>query len=140
MTTYDEIYNRCARYLTDFELAEISQEDADTIFHEWMVGAISKFRKCKNDLSDRDDELRVFNVDLLDIEKEILAVMMAREWLAPQLNSALITKQVFGGKEEKYYSQAAHLSSLENRDEKLKLDAQKLSRDYSYTYGSYWEA
>lgn len=101
MTTYDEIYNRCARYLTDFELAEISQEDADAMFHEWMVGAISKFRKCKNDLSDRDDELRTFNIDLLDVEKEILAVMMAREWLAPQLNSALITKQVFGGKEEK---------------------------------------
>ena len=100
-TCYDEIYNRGARYLTDFDLAQLPQEDADAMFHEWMIGAISKFRKCKSDLSNRDDELRTFNIDLLDVEKEILAVMMAREWLAPQLNSALITKQVFGGKEEK---------------------------------------
>ena len=100
-TSYDEIYNRCARYLTDFDLAQLPQEDADAMFHEWMIGAISKFRKCKSDLSNRDDELRTFNIDLLDVEKEILAVMMAREWLAPQLNSVLITNQVFGGKEEK---------------------------------------
>ena len=138
-TSYDEIYNRCARYLTDFELAAIPQEDADAMFHEWMIGAIAKFRKCKNNLSDRDDELRTFNVDLLDIEKEILAVMMAREWLAPQSNSALLTKQVFAGKEEKYYSQAQHLSSLETRDEKLKLEAQKLHRDYTYGNNSYLE-
>lgn len=139
MTSYDEIYKRCARYLTDFDLAQLPQEDADAMFYEWMIGAISKFRKCKSDLSDRDDELRTFNIDLLDVEKEILAVMMAREWLAPQLNSTLITKQVFGGKEEKYYSQAAHLSSLETRDENLKLEAQKLHRDYTYGNNSYLE-
>lgn len=139
MTSYAEIYDRATRYLTDFDLAAMSDTDLEDTLHGYLVSAISNFRRCKNDLSDRDDEIRQFNTDLLDVEKEILAILVARAWLQPQINSTLLTAQVFSDKEQKYYSQAAHLSELLNLDEKLKLDAQKLSRDYSYSFGSYWE-
>ena len=107
------------------------------MFHGYLISAIPKFRKCKNDLSDRDDELRQFNVDLLDVEKEILAILVTREWLQPQLYSALLTKQVFSDKEQKHYSQASHLSELRALDETLKIEAQKLSRDYTYGNSEY---
>ena len=139
MTSYAEIYDRATRYITDFDLAAMSDTDLEDTLHGYLVSAISNFRRCKNDLSDRDDEIRQFNTDLLDVEKEILAILVARAWLQPQINSTLLTAQVFSDKEQKYYSQAAHLSELLNLDEKLKLDAQKLSRDYSYSFGSYWE-
>lgn len=139
MTSYAEIYDRATRYLTDFDLAAMSDTDLEDTLHGYLISAISNFRRCKNDLSDRDDEIRQFNADLLDVEKEILAILVARAWLQPQINSTLLTAQVFSDKEQKYYSQAAHLSELLNLDEKLKLDAQKLSRDYSYSFGSYWE-
>ena len=133
-TSYEEIYNLAANKITDPEIALLSQEDIEELFHGYLISAITKFRKCKNDLSNRDDELRQFNVDLLDVEKEILAILVAREWLQPQLYSALLTKQVFSDKEQKYYSQSSHISELRALDETLKIEAQKLSRDY--TYGS----
>lgn len=133
-TSYEEIYNLASNKITDPEIALLSQEDIEELFHGYLISAIPKFRKCKNDLSNRDDELRQFNVDLLDVEKEILAILVAREWLQPQLYSALLTKQVFSDKEQKYYSQSSHISELRSLDETLKIEAQKLSRDY--TYGS----
>lgn len=131
-TSYEEIYNLASNKITDPEIALLSQEDIEELFHGYLISAIPKFRKCKNDLSNRDDELRQFNVDLLDVEKEILAILVAREWLQPQLYSALLTKQVFSDKEQKYYSQSSHISELRALDETLKIEAQKLSRDYTY--------
>ena len=133
-TSYEEIYNLASNKITDPEIALLLPEDIEELFHGYLISAIPKFRKCKNDLSNRDDELRQFNVDLLDVEKEILAILVVREWLQPQLYSALLTKQVFSDKEQKYYSQSSHLSELRALDETLKIEAQKLSRDY--TYGS----
>ena len=136
-TSYEEIYNLAANKITDPEIALLLPEDIEELFHGYLISAIPKFRKCKNDLSDRDDELRQFNVDLLDVEKEILAILVVREWLQPQLYSALLTKQVFSDKEQKYYSQSSHLSELRALDETLKIDAQKLSRDYTYGNSEY---
>lgn len=131
-TSYEEIYNLAANKITDPEIALLLPEDIEELFHGYLISAIPNFRKCKNDLSNRDDELRQFNVDLLDVEKEILAILVVREWLQPQLYSALLTKQVFSDKEQKYYSQSSHISELRALDETLKIDAQKLSRDYTY--------
>ena len=139
-TSYEIIYDRATRRLTDFDLAAMSDVDLEDTLHGYLVSAISQFRRCKNDLSDRDDELRQFNTDLLDVEQEILAILVARAWLQPQLQSTLLTAQVFSDKEQKYYAQSNHLSTLMELDEKLKLEAQKLSRDYSFSSGSYWEA
>ena len=136
-TSYEEIYNLAANKITDPEIALLLPEDIEELFHGYLISAIHKFRKCKNDLSNRDDELRQFNVDLLDVEKEILAILVVREWLQPQLYSALLTKQVFSDKEQKYYSQSSHLSELRALDETLKIEAQKLSRDYTYGNSEY---
>ena len=136
-TSYEEIYNLAANKITDPEIALLSGDELEELFHSYLTSAISQFRKCKNDLSDRDDELRQFNTDLLDVEKEILAILVARQWLQPQLYSALLTKQVFSDKEQKYYSQSSHLSGLRALDETLKIEAQKLSRDYTYGNSEY---
>ena len=138
-TPYDVIYKWALRKIEDPSLVQWPDDVLDEELHGWMLSAIAKFRQCKNDLSDRDDELRCFNSDLLLIEQEILAVMMAREWLAPQLNSVNVTRQVFGGKEEKFYSQAAHGDFLNERDEKLKLEAQQLHRDYTYMDNDFFD-
>ena len=131
-TPYDTIYKWALRKIEDPDLAQWAEEDLENELHGWMLSAIAKFRQCKNDLSDRDDELKCFNSNLLLIEQEILAVLMAREWLAPQLNSVNLSRQVYSGKEEKFYSQSAHGEFLSSRDESLKLEAQQLHRDYTY--------
>jgi hypothetical protein len=139
MTSYETIYKWALRKIDDPSLAQWAEEDLENELYGWMLSAIAKFRQCKNNLSDRNEEQKQFNVDLLLIEQEILAILMAREWLAPQLNSVNLTSQVFGGKEEKFYSQAAHLDALSERDEKLKLEAQQLHRDYTYMDNDYFD-
>lgn len=133
-TLYSTVYNRALAKIQDYDLANLPDRDLEEMLHGWLMSAIAKFRQCKNDLSDRDEELRQFNVDLEDEEIEILAIMVVREWLAPQVHSALLTKQIFGGKEENYFSQSAHLKQLMDKDASLRVEAQKLSRDYTYNH------
>lgn len=139
MTSYEIIYTKCLSKIEDPTLAMLPEEDLESILHGWMLSAIAKHRKCINNLSDRDEELKQFNIDLTDLEVEILGILMAREWVSSQLLSVTNTLQVFSGKETNYYSQAAHLKELQALDEKLRLEAQQLSRDYTYTDNEYFD-
>lgn len=139
MTSYATLYKRCLAKIEDPVLAMMSDEDLKDILHGYLVSAIAKHRVCEHDLSDRDDELMQFNSDLSDIELEIVAILMAREWVSQQLLSVTNTLQVFSGKETTYYSQAAHLKELQALDEKYRLEAQQLSRDYTYAKNEYFD-
>ena len=139
MTSYETIYNTALSKITDPQLAMLPEEDLEDMLYGWMRSAIAKHRKCTSDLSDRDEELKQFNADLTDLEVEILGVLMAREWVSSQLLSVTNTLQVFSGKETNYYSQAAHLKELQALDEKLRLEAQQLSRDYTYANSEYFD-
>lgn len=101
MTSYNTVFNRFTQKITDYKLLKLSDDDVRQMMTGWLTSAVSKFRRCENDLSLRDDEIQTFKIDLLDIEIEILALLMIGEWLEPQLNSELYTSQFFGGKEEK---------------------------------------
>ena len=139
MTLYSTLYKRCLAKINDPTLAMLDDDDLTSMLHGWMVSAIAKHRKCEHDLSDRDDELGQFNFDLSDLEGEVLGILMAREWVSQQLLSITNTMQVFSGKETNYYSQAAHLKELQALDEKLRLEAQQLSRDYTYINNEYFD-
>ena len=138
-TPYETIYNRALSKLEDPTLVMLPEEDLEDMLHGWMLSAIAKHRKCEHDLSDRDEELKQFNSDLSDLELEIISLLMCREWVSQQLNSVTLTLQVFSGKETNYFSQAAHLKELIALDDKWRLEAQQLSRDYTYTNNDYFD-
>jgi hypothetical protein len=132
-TPFSVLYESCLSKITDPTLLQLPEEDFENILHGWLISAAAKHRTCTHDLTDRDEELKQFNVNLTDLEIEILSILMAREWVSGQINSVTLTRQAFSGKETKYYSQAAHLDELITLDNKWKLEAQQLSRDYTYT-------
>lgn len=139
MTSYEIVYSRCLAKLEDPTLLQIPEEDLECLLHDYMLSAIAKHRKCEHDLSDRDDELRQFNSDLTDLEIEILAILMLREWISVRLHSVTNVLQVFSGKETKWFSQAAHIAELRAMDEALRLEAQQLSRDWTYANNDYFD-
>ena len=139
MTQYSTLYEKCLSKIEDPQLAMLPEEDLENILHGWLMSAIAKHRKCTNDLSDRDEENKKFKSTLTDLEIEILGILMCREWVSGQLNSVVNTLQVFSGKETKYYSQSAHLAELQALDDKWRLEAQQLSRDYTYTDNEYFD-
>lgn len=138
-TPYETIYNCALSKIEDPTLAMLPEEDLENMLHGYLMSAIAKHRKCEHDLSDRDEELKQFNFDLSDLEMEILSILMVREWISQRLNSVTNVMQVFGGKEEKWFSQASHIKELREMDDRLRLEAQQLSRDYSYIDNDYFD-
>ena len=139
MTQYSTLYEKCLSKIEDPTLAMLPEEDLEKMLYGYMISAIAKHRKCEHDLSDRNEELKEFKSELSELEQEILAILMVREWISQQLHSVTLTLQVFSGKESKYYSQSAHMAELRELDERLKLEAQHLSRDYTYTDSEYFD-
>lgn len=125
-TPYETLYNRALAQITDPLLVHILPEDLDSMLHDWLMNAIIEPVVGDYDFSDRDDELRQFNFDISERDQRILSIHMVRSWLAPQIASVALTHQVFGGKEEKYYSQSSHLSEMRALDDDLQRKADLL--------------
>ena len=139
MTQYSTLYNRALAQITDPLLATLPEEDFENMLHDWMMDAIVEPLVGEYDFSNRDDELKQFNFDISDRDQKILAIHMVRGWLRPQIASVTLTHQVFGGKEEKYYSQSAHLTEMRNLDADLQHQADILFCRGTYLDNEYFD-
>ena len=137
-TPYEKIYNRFSQKITDFNLTEVDDYSLDEMLQSWLNSSIVRIRKCQHDLSKRDDEIQEFEEDLSDLEIELLAMGMVISWLDQSLNSTELTLMMIGGKEEKYYSQAAHIQELRNLREITLLEMNRLHNYFTYTNSSYF--
>lgn len=138
-TPYSAIYKRFLQKITDYKLLSLPEEDVEEILYGYLTSSIVKFRTIKSDLSKRDDEAQCFEDTLLDVEVEILALQMVCEWVEPQLNNELYTKQFIGTKEEKFFAQSNHLEKLQTLRNDAELRSKKLRRDYSYQNSDYFK-
>lgn len=83
------------------------------------------FKKDINELVDRE-----FLID-------ILSRLMLVAWYEPRINSVKIVNQMFGGKEENFYSQSNHLTAVETRKSNEEKIINKKIRDRSRRHNSY---
>lgn len=135
-TPYEKIYERFLNSVTDFNLAELDDHTLNEMLKDWLHKAVVRTRT-SNSLS-RDNENEVFNSDLSDLDIELLALGMKLAWLDQTLGSTELTLQFIGGKEEKWFSQSAHISELRALREDTKLEMQKLHSYNTYTNNSYF--
>ena len=136
-TPYEKIYERFLNSVTDFNLAELDDNTLDEMLRDWLHKAIVRTRT-SSDLS-RNDDMDVFNNDLSDLDIELLSLGMKLAWLDQTLASTELTLQFIGGKEEKWFSQAAHISELRALREDTKLEIQKLHSYNTYVNNSYFD-
>ena len=137
-TSYEKIYNRFGQKMTDFNLADVDDYSLSEMLLGWLNSSVVRIRKCEHDLSLRDDEMLEFTEDLSDLEVELLAMGMLDAWLSQYLNSTENVLQFIGGKEEKYYSQASHISEVRTLREQNLLEMNRLHNYYTYTNNSYF--
>ena len=133
--------------ITDYEFLRLPKETAYEFMNEWVTAALSKpyVRKLFSEIEVSDDTLEITcelnnSVDEFfdkNFVEEILAEGAAIEWLQPRVTSTTNISQFFGGKEEKYYSQAAHLTAVMELLDKLKVAQRKEIRDFGYQFNSY---
>jgi hypothetical protein len=143
MTSYAEIFNLALRKCDDPSLAQWPEEDLSNELYGWLQSTIAKLPQIRSETAERDSfnplnaDTIGFANDLSDMTKEVLALGMAREWLAPQIASTTLTWQRYSKKEG--YSQKEHLSGLMELDEKYRLEIRKLLRDNTYIDSEYFD-
>lgn len=135
-TPYESVYGRFLNSVTDFNLAEFDDYTLNEMLKDWLCKSIVRVRT-SSDLS-RNDESEVFNNDLSDLDIELLSLGMKLAWLDQTLSSTELTLQFIGGKEEKWFSQAAHIAELRGLRDDTKLEIQKLHAYNTYTKNSYF--
>ena len=135
MTPYFNIYKRFLRKITDYGLAELSNENMEDIMNGYLDSAISLFVKCKKDLSNRDDEKQTFNEDLTDAEQEIIAKLLVVEWIEPQINSIMNLQPILNDHDFETYSQANFLKVKLELKTDLKSELDNLIVNYTYDNG-----
>ena len=135
MTPYFNVYKRFLRKITDYGLAELSNENMEDIINGYLDSATSLFVKCKKDLSDRDDEKQTFNEDLTDTEQEIIAKLLVVEWIEPLINSIMNLQPILNDHDFEIYSQANFLKVKLELKTDLKSELDNLIVNYTYDNG-----
>lgn len=136
-TPYENVYGRFLNSVTDFNLVELDDYTLNEMLKDWLCKAIVRTRT-SSDLS-RNDKDEAFNNDLSDLDIELLSLGMKLAWLDQTLSSTELTLQFIGGKEEKWFSQAAHIAELRGLRDDTKLEIQKLHAYNTYTKNSYFD-
>lgn len=80
-TSYERIYDNVLPKFRSWEIPLMSEDEVRECLHDYLVPAITRFHVCRKDLSDRNDEIGEFNVELSDIEVEILSNFLLIEYL-----------------------------------------------------------
>lgn len=146
-SNYEEVYSRFLTRITDYKFLELKEDIVYSMMNNWMRATLAKpyVRRLFSSLS-LDDEIMKFDYKLKnpvddwsdeEFVYEIISNGMVIEWLEPQVKSVLNISQMFGGKEQKFYSQSNHLSELKDMLETEKTNLRKMIRDRGYVNNSY---
>lgn len=123
--TYDEIFSSFLSSVKDHNLSLLEESDANDLMEEWLRKGVSKSyikRLFFSSTLDTENKLFVFELkhpsleesdsDQTDFVKEVVCKAMLIEWCEPQVKNSVNLSQFFGSKEQKWFSQAQHLTQL----------------------------
>lgn len=140
MTSYETIFTRFLRKIDDVELArqiELYSDLAEEDMIGWLHSAVARIGCIEHESITLNDEDKCVEEDLSEVELEFYSLGMKVEWLTPIVESRVNLAQMFGGKEEKFFSQSNHLSELREQLYQDKLEIRKMRRDHGYRYNDY---
>ena len=148
--SFDEIVSYFLGSITDYDIAEFEEDDANTLFLEYLKKAIAKtyVNHIFDDFSITTDEDNATTITC-ELERSVnstldqyfvltvLAKAMVVEWLEPQVKSKLNISQYFSGKERNFYSQSAHLEEIKSLYDETVVELRRLIEDRGAFYNSY---
>lgn len=137
-TPFNEVYELFLEKISDYLLPSLTNEEISEFCHGKLISSIPKVRQLENPLDKYDDASGYFDDELLQIEKEMIALQMVSEWVEPQLNNTLLTRQFIGTKDEKFYAQKNQIEALRDLRDDAMFRSQKLRRNYRYQNNDYF--
>lgn len=132
-TPFQDVYDFFLSKISDYSFINLTEEELEAVLESYLKKAITRFKKCRQDLNDRDDTLKMFNIDLTDEEKNILAHLMIVEYLTPQLLVAELLRQTLNTREFRLYSQANHIKEVKELRDKINEECEQMMIDYTYS-------
>ena len=112
-TPYEKLYENLLPKFRSYEIPLMSTEEVKDYLHDFLIPAISRFHVCRKDLTDRDDILQRFNVELSDIEVEILSNYLLIEYINSEyIRTPTLLKVQMPSNDFKVFSPANFLDKL----------------------------
>ena len=138
--SYDLFTSAFLSKIEDRDLLQLSGYDAQEEVDGYMKRSCARFNKiCHYDLTDRDDNIREFMIDIPDDEiddiVDIVTEGMIVQWLKPQFFRAEHYKNVLNTRDFTSYSEAELLYRVTNAYETARKNFTFMMRQYSYDYG-----
>lgn len=145
--TYNQIYSRLFSKIEAYDFIELSEDDLNELLCDWIHSASANpyVRRLFKTFS-LDDEIQEISYEIkysvdefsdAEFVTEVLALGVVVAWLEPKINSINNVAQMFGSKEEKFYSQSAHLSELQNLLNSCKKQQRRMIADRGYAWNTY---
>ena len=144
---YNRIYSRLFSKIEAYDFIELTEDVLNEFLCNWIHSASANpyVRRLFTSFN-LNDEIQEINYEMkysvdnfTDIEfvTEILTLGVVIAWLEPKINSINNIAQMFGSKEEKFYSQSAHLSELQNLLNNCKKQQRRMIADRGYAWNTY---
>lgn len=131
-THYSEVDNLFLSKITDDFLLSMDESQIQNLLDVYRFSAGVKFKKCKK-ISNRNEDLRIFNEKLTDEELEILSNLMVLEWIKPRVNSIELLEPAMSTKDYQTFSNANHLNSLQALLKSTRNDVDRMIVSYTYS-------
>lgn len=134
-TPFYNIHNMFLSEIKDYTLLDFDVEDREEILNDLRIKAETQFKQCKNNLSDKDEELKQYNLDLTIEEQLIIAILMKKFWMSDKIYNLSLLEQKMTPKDWKLTSQAEHLLRLTVLMKELNSEVSRMIVDYTvYAY------
>ena len=141
----DDVYSSFLDKVTDFDIANYEEDIQKELLTGYLKGALSiPYLRAIFTTITIDDYEETINYTLKTEDGcdeqfilELLSKGMVIKWLEPQVKSKVNIAQMFGGKEQKWFSQATHLSEIKSLLENERIELNKLIRDRGSIYNPY---
>lgn len=145
--SYEDIFSDFLGNVSDYQIASLNLSDAYELMTEYLHKVLRQ--SFVSDLFSSitcDDAIQKIFYELSfvineDSDREFLIGVLSKgmvvEWLKPQVRNKTNLAQMFGGKEQKFFSQSSHLSELRSTLEDTRLELRKEIRDRSSLHNSY---
>lgn len=138
-TPYSDVFDQFYMFLKDYRLKilmDSSIENFENYLIGWLKPAIVEFTRnhCVQDLSQRDDTARTFNIDLTDETLVILARLMVRYWFEKEVHDVEQFRLVVQDRDFKRVSENMALQSKQATLDKIKEDIYQDLTVYGYNH------
>ena len=130
-TEFDTVYGAFLAKVSDFDLADMTEDDAKVVMGDLLKQALGKFSEsCKKNLTDTDES--GFTADLTDFEIDIISELMVEAWFKPKLYNLDLLRNKLNTKDFTTFSPANLLDKMREAYEQAHKRARSMINEYSF--------